>query len=645
MNLTLVDWAIVVFCMAILFLGVRLSKKFVRSVADFLSAGRTAGRYMITVSQGMAAIGAITIVGQWEMNYVAGFALRWWEFIMAVVLLAITVSGWVLYRFRQTRALTIAQFLEMRYSRKFRIFTGILAFISGLLNFGIFPAVSARFLIYFTGIPLYFNVAGIEVSSFPIVMASFLLVSLYFVFSGGQIAVIITEFIQGVFSNFTFLVIIVFALFFVNWDQIFQAVAAAPKDASLINPYKTSEVPDFNFWYFLINVIGVIYAKLSWQGSQGFNSSAKSAHEAKMGEVLGNLRDIPKWLFLVFIPIIAYTILHNADFQAVASSVNSTMTGIGNEEVQNQLRIPLVLSKILPNGVMGAFMAVMLMATIGTHNSYMHSWGSIFIQDVIMPFRKKPFEPKQHLKVLRTSILGVCIFIFFFSLFFPMTDYIFLYFAITAAIFVGGSGAVIIGGLYWRRGTTAAAWSALIVGSVVSVIGIILQQVYKDFPINGQYFWGIAMGVSSLVYVLVSLLGKKEDFDMDKMLHRGKYAIKEETVIVDEIPVKGLKMLGMGKEFTRGDKIIYLAAYTWTFAWIVVFIIGTFFNVSGDVPDSSWMFFWKVFVMINLVASIIVIIWFTLGGIKDFKDMLHRLNTMVRDHQDDGTVKKEIPNE
>ncbi len=645
MNLSLVDWAIVVFCMAILFFGVRLSRKFVRSVADFLSAGRSAGRYMITVSQGMAAIGAITIVGQWEMNYVAGFALRWWEFIMAVVLLAITVSGWVLYRFRQTRALTIAQFLEMRYSRNFRIFTGVLAFISGLLNFGIFPAVSARFLIYFTGIPLYFNVAGIEVSSFPVVMASFLLISLYFVFAGGQIAVIITEFIQGVFSNFTFLVIIVFALFFVNWDQIFQAVITAPKDASLINPYKTSEVPDFNFWYFLINVIGVIYAKLSWQGSQGFNSSAKSAHEAKMGEVLGNLRDIPKWLFLVFIPIIAYTILNNADFQAIAASVNTTMADIGSKEVQNQLRIPLVLSKILPVGVMGAFMAVMLMATIGTHNSYMHSWGSIFIQDVVIPFRKKPFAPQQHLKVLRLSILGVCIFIFFFSLVFPMTEYIFLYFAITAAIFVGGSGAVIIGGLYWKRGTTAAAWSALIVGSVVSVTGIILQQIDPDFPINGQYFWGIAMGLSSLVYILVSLLGKKQNFDMDKMLHRGKYEIKEETVVVDEVPVKGLKMLGMGKEFTRGDKFIYLTAYTWTFAWVVVFIIGTLFNLSGDVPDSSWMSFWKYFVIINLVASIIVIIWFTLGGIKDFKEMLQRLKTMVRDHNDDGSVQKEITKE
>ncbi len=641
MNLTLIDWSVVFICLSALFFAVRLSKKFVISVVDFLSAGRTAGRYMITVSQGMAFIGAITIVGQWEVNYVAGFNLRWWEFMMAVVLLIMTVSGWVIYRFRQTRALTIAQFLEMRYSRKFRIFAGILAFVSGLLNFGIFPSVSAHFIIYFCGFPLYFKFLGITISTFPVVMASFLLVALYFVFTGGQIAVIITEFFQGVFSNLTFLIIIVICLFFINWNQIFQGIITAPKDASLLNPFHTSKVPDFNFWYFLINVIGVIYVKLSWQGTSGFNSSAKSAHEAKMGEVLGNLRDIPKWLFLVFVPVVAYAILHNHYFANVANSVNAVLHSIASGETQSQLRIPLVLTHVLPVGITGAFLAVMLMATIGTHNSYMHSWGSIFIQDVIMPFRKKPFEPKQHLKILRLSILGVCIFIFLFSLIFPLTDYIFLYFAITAAIFVGGSGAVIIGGLYWEKGTTAAAWSALIVGSIIAVTGIILEQIYPHFPINGQNFWGIAMGMSSLIYILVSLLGKKQNFNMDKMLHRGKYEIKEENIVINEVPLKGWKMLGMGKEFTRGDKIIYIIAYSWTFCWVAVFLIGTIFNLAGNVPDSSWMTFWKNYVLISLVASTIIIVWFTIGGIRDFRDMLGRLKTLVRDDKDDGTVKHE----
>jgi len=281
------------------------------------------------------------------------------------------------------------------------------------------------------------------------------------------------------------------------------------------------------------------------------------------------------------------------------------------------------------------------MATIGTHSSYMHSWGSIFIQDVIMPFRKKSFTPEQHLKMLRYAILGVCIFIFLFSLVFPMTEYIFLYFAITAAIFVGGSGAVIIGGLYWKRGTTAAAWSALIIGSITAVTGIILQQIYPNFPINGQYFWAIAMGLSSLVYVLVSLLGKKNEFNMDKMLHRGKYAIKEETIIVNEVPLKGWRMLGIGKEFTKGDKIIYLISYIWTFIWVAVFIIGTILNLTSEVPDSAWMTFWRYYVLINLFVSFLIIIWFSVGGLKDFKDMMNRLKNMVRDHRDDGTVRND----
>jgi SSS family solute:Na+ symporter len=640
MNLSLIDWLIAFVSIAALVFVVGLSKKLVRSVVDYLSAGRAAGRYMLTVSQGMAFVGAITIVGQWEVNYVAGFALRWWEFIMALVLLFMTVSGWVLYRFRQTRALTIAQFLEMRYSRNFRVFAGILAFISGLLNFGVFPAVVSRFMIYFCGFPLSLELAGLEISTFPLVMAGIQLISLYFVFGGGQISVLITEFIQGVYSNFTFLILILFCLFYVDWEQIAVAVATAPPEASLINPYKTSEVPDFNFWYFLINVIGVIYVKLSWQGAQGFNSSAKSAHEAKMGEVLGNLRDITRWLFLVFIPIVGYTVLHHADFAHIADHVNQTLAAVETEAVRNQIRIPLVLSKILPVGLMGAFLTLMLMATISTHSSYMHSWGAIFIQDVIMPFRKKTLTPEQHLGLLRKSIGGVCAFIFFFSWFFPLTDFIYLYFAITAAIFVGGSGAVIIGGLYWRKGTTAAAWSAMIIGSVISITGIIVQQIDPDFPINGQVFWGISMGVSSLVYVLISLLGERQDFNMDKMLHRGSYALQEETIIGDEVPLKGWRVLGINKEFTKGDKIIYVAAYGWTFLWVAVFIIGTVFNLTSDVADAAWLTFWKSFVLINLVVSSIVVIWFTIGGVKDFKDMIQRLKTMVRDHGDDGSVRE-----
>ena len=643
--MTSIDWTIVVIILGFMVASVVASKHLMRSVADFLAAGRTAGRYVISIAAGVAALGAITVIANLEMNLIAGFSMSWWGMTTALVVLIIRVSGWVIYRFRQTRCLTLAQFFELRYSRRFRIFAGIVGFLSGLINFGIFPAVGARFFIYFCGLPLTLPVFGLEISTFPLVMIILLSISLYFVFSGGQIAIIIADFFQGIFVNIVFVALLLFLLATIDWTHIFEALAAAPSEASLINPYHTSQVKDFNFWYFLVGIIGVMYSVLSWQGTQGYNASAKSAHEAKMSGVLENWRGLPQTLLFTFVPIVAYTILNHTAYGDIAAGVNSVIAGFDSEAVRSQLKVPLVLSHILPRGLIGAFVAVMLASFISTHDSYLHSWGSIFIQDVVMPFRKKPFTPKQHLKVLRFSILGVAVFIFFFSLIFQQSQYILLFFAITGAIFAGGSGAVIIGGLYWKRGTTTAAWSAMLTGSSIAVGGIIIHQIKADFFINGQMFWMIGMFGSTLIYVLISLLGKRKEHDMDKLLNRGRYTIKGEMEIIDKVPSRGWKILGMGREFTRFDKFIYIANYVWTGGWTLVFIIGTIYNLSHEVSDKSWMAFWKYYVYIQMGLAIIVIIWFTIGGLKDIKVMINRLRTMKRDDSDDGFVVREANNE
>jgi SSS family solute:Na+ symporter len=637
----LVDWSIVLITLALMIYGVVFSKRFMKSVADFLAASRSAGRYIISVSMGMAMLGAISVVGEFEMFYKSGFCLRWWELSMAVAILIVTVSGWVFYRFRQTRALTLAQFFEARYSRNFRVFAGLLAFISGIINFGIFPSVGARFFIHYTGLPLSIPFLGIEISTYVIMMIILLVIALFFVFAGGQIAVIIADFIQGVFSNAVFVIMIIFFLITINWTQITEALTSAPADASLINPFKTSQVEDFNFWYFLIGLIGYVYNTMSWQGTQAYNASAKSAHESKMAQVLGNWRNYPRYLFLMFIPVIAITIMNHPDFSGYADKVNGILDTVGSSESQSQLRVPLVLRFLLPAGLLGAFAAVMLAAFISTHDTYLHSWGSIFIQDVIMPFRKKPFTPKQHIRVLRWSIVCVAVFVFFFSLLFKQSQHIYLFFAITGAIFVGGSGAVIIGGLYWKHGTTAAAWSAMLTGSSISVTGIILHQIYDNFPINGQWFWGLSMVGATLVYILVSLLGKRKIFNLDKMLHKGEYAIEGEMKVINAVPSRGWKMLGMGREFTIGDKVIYISTYVWIFIWTVVFAVGTIYNLTHDVSDSAWMQYWKYYVIIFVVVSAFVVVWFTVGGIKDMKSMFKQLSVMKRDDKDSGYLGEE----
>ncbi len=158
--------------------------------------------------------------------------------------------------------------------------------------------------------------------------------------------------------------------------------------------------------------------------------------------------------------------------------------------------MPVVIGHMLPAGIKGCFAAIMLFAMLAGDGSYMHSWGSIFIQDVVMPFRKTPFTPVQHIRLLRWSIVGVAVFAFLFSLFFKMTDAIALFFNITGAIFAGGAGSVIIGGLYWKRGTTAGAGGAMLAGALTPILGMCAQQMAghydPDWRRGGQGLRGSA---------------------------------------------------------------------------------------------------------------------------------------------------------
>lgn len=57
------------------------------------------------------------------------------------------LSGWVGYRYRETRAMTLAQSFQKRYSPNFRVFAGVAEWVSDLIDFGIFSAVGARFIL------------------------------------------------------------------------------------------------------------------------------------------------------------------------------------------------------------------------------------------------------------------------------------------------------------------------------------------------------------------------------------------------------------------------------------------------------------------------------------------------------------------
>jgi len=667
-NLSLIDWLIVIGAVVGLRFVSLSTRRYMKGVADFLSANRAAGRYLLTIAGAMGGTATVSIAAQWEMVYSAGLPPIWWGFMNWAATAVILLSGWVYYRFRETRALTLAQFFEMRYSRRFRIFSGFLAWTCGVLNFGIFPAVAARFIIYFCGLPEVLHVPGTAfgIPTFPLVMAIDLGLALTFVTMGGQISVMVTECVQGILSSFAVLVVVAAVMLKIQWPRIVAALSTAPANASMLNPYHTSQVKDFNVWFFLILIFAAFYGYLAWQGTAGFNSSARTPHEQKMGGIIGVWRGLPLTLFIVFLPVAAIAVMRLPDYAHQAAAIRSAANSIDNQAIRSQMMVPIVLAHILPAGIKGLLAMVMIFFSFTAHDTYMHSWGSIFIQDVYMPIKNRVLSPQQHIRLLRRSIIGVAAFAFLFGLFYQPTQKIMFFFAITGTVWMGGAGACIIGGLYWRKGTTAAAYTALILGAVVGAGGLVVDHIYKDFPINGQYLWFMAMVGAILSYIVVSLLTCRRgcEHNMEKLLHRGPYAadgrgtcpnpslsdkdaashshpVEKEAAGHGSLRARWHQLVGITDEFSLGDKVLAVALIIWNFGWFFVFLIATAVQFAIGIDEAWWPRFWHFYILLQLVLGVPATIWFTIGGVIDIKGLFRALATAIRDQRDDGRVLRE----
>lgn len=661
-----IDWAIILGFFGGLTAMATYVTRYMKSVSDFLAANRSAGRYLLTLSDGIAGMGAITIVANFEKFYQAGFGPVWWVVMLTPLGLLMNISGYVIYRYRETRAMTMAQFFEMRYSKRFRVFSGILAWGSGALNYGIFPAVTARFFIYFTGIPDYTwqITSEYQISlTMGLLMAIFLGFALLFTLRGGQIAVMITDFLQAQFLQVVFLTLSLYLLFRFGWSHIIETLQDAEAGKSMLNPFDQSKIPDFNAGFFIMLIFTQVYSFMSWQGNQGYNCSAKSPHEAKMSRVLGALRGQVNLLMTLMLPIVAFVVMHCTLYEAEAGQVNGILDGLVNPQSQKQMLVPAVMRVILPVGLFGLFAACMIGAAISTDDTYLHSWGSIFVQDVIVPLRKKPLSKEQHFKYLRLSIVSIAAFAWLFSLLFPLREFILMYMQLTGAIYMGGAGAAIIGGLYWKRGTKEGAWTAMIVGSCLGFGGVIINNIFwpyvlpslqargwawalalpEKFPLNGMQmaFTTALMAASS--YVIASLLSKPAPgFNLDKLLHRGEYAIEGEKK--PKLKRTWRDIVGLTDECTRGDKVIITFVFFWIMFWFAAFFIGTTYNLIFKgmfaLPEFvTWENWWLFKVGIMVTLGSVVTVWFLIGGFKDMAELFRVLRIAQRDDLDDGRVK------
>ena len=86
-----VDWLIVIIPVTLVMgLGI-YSRNYVHGVADFLSAGRCAGRYVLSMGDMASALAITGLISYIEVHYKTGFAIAFWGKFLAPMYIAMSL--------------------------------------------------------------------------------------------------------------------------------------------------------------------------------------------------------------------------------------------------------------------------------------------------------------------------------------------------------------------------------------------------------------------------------------------------------------------------------------------------------------------------------------------------------------------------
>ena len=762
-----IDWLIVLIPLCfVMFMGI-YARRYIKGVSDFLVAGRVCGRYVLSLGDLANSLSIIGLISYVEIRYNSGFSTQFWSNLLIPLTIVLSLTGFCTYRFRETNSMSLGQFLEMRYSRNFRIFAAALRSIAEILANMIFPALAARFFMQILELPQTINLLGLHIPMYDFLIVLFLTMAISLICMGGTLALVITDTIQGFVLYPLLAVFAIFILCKFSWSsEVIPVMQDRAAGESFLNPYDIGKLRHFNFFSMVVVAIfNAIMHRASWIGA-GSSGAAKSAHEQKMAGLLGGWRNTMVTVFSLLIAVCIITFLNHRNFANEANTVRQTLAhkivenvvhdpitlknvnraideippmtheigvepplsqadnldtrfldhvhkslladaaarapedeksqidaaGKANDIFQQcrtlftQMSISQTMRYLLPRGLFGAFCLLLLLAMLSTDDTQIFSATLTVAQDVVLPLKKGGFTPQAHIRMIRIVAITIGVIFAIGSHYMSQMDFIQMFVVLACTIWLTGCGPVMVFGLYWKKGTTAAAWTAQLTGMFVSIFYIIVQRNWAnifypliakahlvDFtdkalrllsrpyhpwivwqmdavkcPVNPFEFNFFLMVFTLILYVIVSYCTCKKPFNMDRMLHRGVYSLdpNKKDFKVSWRPKDIVKnMLGISPEYTRGDRFIaygiffHSFIYTFVFAFIGVII----WNALSPWTIQFWSWYFAITMLIVPgIIAIITTLWFGIGGIMDLFKMFHALENRIANPLDDGRVEGEM---
>lgn len=490
-NFSLVDGAIVAaYLIAVVAAGIAV-RKYVGKVEHFIVAGREVNVYLGVASLAATEFGIISCMYSAQNGYDRGFSGATPGILMALAMFFVGLTGFGVKPLRDAGVMTIPELFERRFGIRVRTLSGVVIVLGGLLNMGVFIRMAGDFLV---------EVCGLPEGYLGITMTALLsLVALYTIL-GGMISVLVTDYLQFVVMSVSILAITALILTKVGWNVLAET-AYSHYGAAAFNPFipepnpPPGEAAKGGWPWFAFNALLQFAVVLTWQTTVQRLLAAKDTRTGRKIYIGTSFFFVCRYLIPAIWGVAALAAL-----------------GAGATE-DSALAMPRYLATFVPAGLIGLLVAGMLAADMSTDSTYMLTWASVIYNDVLRPFRKRPWPERRGLFVNRAIVAGIGVFLLVYGLSYKREQDLWTYLGVTGSIYLSSMSVLLISCCYWKRANNWGAIAAIVVGAAVPLGFLILEKTAKTAPLAkliGPYYSGIAAYVLAALAMVIGSLLKPE---------------------------------------------------------------------------------------------------------------------------------------
>src|SRR4051812_41853911 len=484
---TWIDYVLVAFYF-VLVLGIGvLARRSVSSSLDFLLAGRSLPAWVTGLAFISANLGAIELIGMTANGAQYGLPTvhyYWIGAIPAMVFLGIVMMPF----YYGSKARSVPEFLRKRFNATTQRVNAVTFALASVLIAGV--------NLFALGLVLEALLGWSLAVAIPVAA----LVVLSYTFLGGLSAAIYNEVLQFFVILALLIPLTVAGLARVGgWSGLVAKVTAGPGGAGQLSSWPGTPITEIANPF--LSVFGIVFG-LGFVLSFGYWTtnfaevqralSAKNLNAGRMTPIIGAFPKALVPLVIVIPGMVAGVLIPQL----------TTLKSGGTTDVTYNNALSLLMKEVLPNGVLGVAIAGLLAAFMAGMAANISSFNTVFTYDIWQDWVQPGHDDGYYLKVGRAVTVGGCVVAIFTAYLAGSFSNLMDYIQALASFFNAPLFAIFIFGLFYRKMTGTAGWTALL-GGVASAV--LVDLLVRADIINVSSQAGSFLGASAAFVVAVAI--------------------------------------------------------------------------------------------------------------------------------------------